>query len=233
MTSGKTLFASSLTLLLLAYSAPGMADSIKRIVHPDGTVEYTNVKGSSQKRASTKDEVVYRYKDANGVVAYSGIQPAGDAFDVIRFHCYACDPDSNVNWRTTPLFVKPFQNEIKTAASEFNVDPALVRAVIHAESAFNDKALSPKGAQGLMQLMPATAEELGVRNAMVAPENIRGGVNYLARMLKRFNGDIKLATAAYNAGPGAVGRHGGIPPYAETRAYVERVGILHERYASN
>ena len=154
-------------------------------------------------------------------------------FSVIRFHCYACDPDSNVNWRTTPLFLSPYRDEIKTAAREFNVDPALVRAVIHAESAFNDKALSPKGAQGLMQLMPATAEELGVRNAMVAPENIRGGVNYLARMLKRFDGDIKLATAAYNAGPGAVGRHGGIPPYAETRAYVERVGILHQRYASN
>jgi hypothetical protein len=233
MISGKTLFTSSLAFLLLAFAAPVSADSIKRIVHPDGTVEYTNVKGGGKKRASTRDEVVYRYKDDNGVVAYSGIQPARSNFDVIRFHCYACDPDSNVNWRTTPLFLSPYRDEITMAAREFNVDPALVRAVIHAESAFNDKALSPKGAQGLMQLMPATAEELGVRNAMVAPENIRGGVNYLARMLKRFDGDIKLATAAYNAGPGAVGRHGGIPPYAETRAYVKRVGILHERYASN
>ena len=233
MISGKTLLTSSLAFLLLAFVAPVSADSIKRIVHPDGTVEYTNVKGSGDKRASTKDEVVYRYTDDNGVVAYSGIQPASSNFSVIRFHCYACDPDSNVNWRTTPLFLSPYRDEIKTAAREFNGDPARVRAVIHAESAFNDKALSPKGAQGLMQLMPATAEELGVRNAMVAPENIRGGVNYLARMLKRFDGDIKLATAAYNAGPGAVGRHGGIPPYAETRAYVERVGILHQRYASN
>ncbi len=216
---------------LLALGMPAFADGIKRIVHPDGTVEFTNV-GGSQKRASSKDEVVFRYTDDNGVVAYSGIQPAGAEYDIIRFHCYACDPNSRVNWRTTPLFLKPFREEIRVAAEEFNVDPALVRAVIHAESAFNASALSPKGAQGLMQLMPATAEELGVRNAMAAPENIRGGVNYLAQMLKRFNGDITLATAAYNAGPGAVGRHGGVPPYAETRAYVERVSILHQRYAA-
>ena len=153
MISRKTLFTPSLAFLLLAFAAPVLADSIKRIVHADGTVEYTNVKGSGEKRASTKDEVVYRYTDDNGVVAYSGIQPASLNFDVIRFHCYACDPDSNVNWRTTPLFLSPYRDEIKTAAREFNVDPALVRAVIHAESAFNDKALSPKGAQGLMQLI--------------------------------------------------------------------------------
>lgn len=233
MTSGKTFIASSMAILLLILATPALADGVKRVVHPDGTVEYTNVKNSNDKRASTRDEVVYRYRDNDGVVAYSGTQPTGADFDVIRFECYACDPDSSIDWRKTPLYLKPYRDEIKTAASEFEVDPALVRAVIHAESAFNARALSPKGAQGLMQLMPATARELGVRNAMAAPENIRGGVNYLARMLKRFNGDIKLATAAYNAGPGAVGRHGGIPPYAETRAYVERVGILHERYASN
>ncbi|MFN2361560.1 MAG: lytic transglycosylase domain-containing protein [Marinobacter sp.] len=233
MTSGTIFLTSSLALLLIAINGPVVADDVKRIVHPDGTVEYTNVNDSGQKRASTKDEVVYRYKDDNGVATYSGIQPSSADFDVIRFECYACDPDSNIDWRKTPLYLKPYRKEIRFAANEFEVDPALVRAVIHAESAFNAKALSPKGAQGLMQLMPATARELGVRNAMAAPENIRGGVNYLARMLRRFDGDIKLATAAYNAGPGAVGRHGGIPPYAETRAYVERVGILHERYARN
>lgn len=220
-----------LAVLLLALSAPALADGIKRIVHPDGTVEFTNV-GGSQKRASSKDEVVFRYTDDNGVVAYSGSRPAGAEYDIIRFHCYACDPNSRVNWRTTPLFLQPFRDEIRVAAEEFDVDPALVRAVIHAESAFNVKALSPKGAQGLMQLMPATADELGVRDAMAAGDNIRGGVSYLAQMLRRFDGDITLATAAYNAGPGAVGRHGGVPPYAETRAYVERVSILHQRYAA-
>lgn len=232
MTICRSHWTSTLLATALTLAAPAMADGIKRIVHPDGTVEFTNVKGSGQPRASTGNDTVYRYRDENGVVAYSSSQPAAAEFDVIRFHCYACDPDSRVDWRTTPLFTQPFQTEIQTAAAEFGVDPALVRAVIHAESAFNEKALSPVGAQGLMQLMPATAAELGVKNALAAAENIRGGVNYLANMLERFNGDIKLATAAYNAGPGAVSRYQGVPPYAETKAYVHRVGILHERYAA-
>lgn len=217
--------------LLLPLTAS--ASDVKRIVHPDGSVEFTNVGGSGDKLASTKDEVVYRYTDNNGVVAFSGIQPSDASFQVIRFHCFACDPDSSVDWRKTPLFMKPYEHEIAVAAHEFGVDPALVRAVIHAESAFNESAISPAGAQGLMQLMPATARELGVNNAMSATDNIRGGVHYLAKMLQQFKGDITLATAAYNAGPGAVGRHGGVPPYAETKAYVNRVGILHERYAAN
>lgn len=232
MIIGRSLLIPPLAALLFGLSTPILADSIKRIVHPDGTVEFTNVKGAEQPRASTGNDTVYRYKDENGVVAYSSIQPAVAEFDVIRFHCYACDPASTVDWRKTPLFTKPFRSEIQTAAQDYGVDPALVRAVIHAESAFNDKAISPVGAQGLMQLMPGTAREVGVNNAMIAAENIRGGVSYLSKMLDRFGGDIRLATAAYNAGPGAVGRYGGVPPYAETRAYVEHVGILHERYAA-
>jgi len=232
MGCNRFLTATLLTGALL-FPLSASAAGVQKIVHPDGTVEFTNVRGSSEKRASTKDEVVYRYTDDSGVVAFSGIQPAGDTFDVIRFYCFACDPDSSVDWSKTPLFLEPYKAEIAVAAEEFGVDPALVRAVIHAESAFNPSALSPAGAQGLMQLMPATADELGVGDAMAVTDNIRGGVHYLAKMLQHFGGDITLATAAYNAGPGAVGRHGGVPPYAETKAYVKRVGILRDRYASN
>ena len=228
-------FARQLAIHLLFCALPltATAGDVKRIVHPDGSVEFSNVDSTGTKLPSTKDEVVYRYTGDDGVVAFSEVQPLSTDYQVISFYCYACDPDSSIDWRKTPLFLQPYEREITVAAQEFGVDPALVRAVIHAESAFNETAISPAGAQGLMQLMPATARELGVNNALSATDNIRGGVHYLARMLQRFNGDITLATAAYNAGPGAVGRHGGIPPYAETKAYVYRVGILHERYAKN
>lgn len=219
-------------LTLLAFTGTSAhGDTIKRIVHSDGSVEFSNVKNGTP-LASGRSSTVYRYQDEHGVVAYSGERPGHTEFSVIRFKCFACDPSSTVNWHTTPLFTARYTAQIAASAKEFAVDPALVRAVIHAESAFNPHALSPKGAQGLMQLMPATASDLGVANAMHADDNIRGGASYLAQMLALFGGDIKLATAAYNAGPGAVSRHNGIPPYAETRAYVNRVGILHRRYAA-
>jgi soluble lytic murein transglycosylase-like protein len=92
--------------------------------------------------------------------------------------------------------------------------------------------LSRKGAQGLMQLMPALASEYGVADAFNASENIRAGVAHLAQLLRDFNGDVRLVAAAYNAGPGAVRKYGGVPPYEETQVYVERVGVLHRRYQS-
>lgn len=232
MTIGRTLSLSILATACMAFAIPALADSIRRIVHPDGSVEYTNIAGDSGVRASSGNDTVYRYEDNHGVVAYSSSRPTDASYDVIRFHCFACNPASTVNWLTTPLFRSPYHSEIVAAAHQYDVDPALVRAVIHAESAFNPRATSPKGAQGLMQLMPATAEELDVSDALDAAQNIRGGVLYLSRMLDRFDNDVTLATAAYNAGPGAVERFDGIPPYAETQAYVERVGILHRRYGN-
>lgn len=227
------LLPAVLTLILLSGTTGGAHASgeVRRIVHPDGRVEFTNVPPSRQSsHASTRRETVYRYQNERGITSYSNERPAAADYDVIRFDCYACRVASTVNWHTTPLFLNRYDEAIDNASSRFGVDPALVRAVIHAESAFNPRARSPKGAQGLMQLMPLTAEELGVTNAMDERQNIFGGVHYLARMLQLHDGDVTLATAAYNAGPGAVSRHGGIPPYAETRAYVERVGILHQRY---
>lgn len=114
-----------------------------------------------------------------------------------------------------------FEALIADAAAAHDVDPNLVRAVIRVESAYRPKATSRKGAMGLMQLMPATAREYGVRNAYDPAENIDAGVRHLRRLLDRY--EVRLAVAAYNAGEGTVARYGGIPPYRETRDYVRRV----------
>ncbi len=108
-------------------------------------------------------------------------------------------------------------------AREQGIRPDLVRAVIQVESAFNPRARSSKGAMGLMQLMPATARYLGVKDSLDPVDNLDGGTRYLRELLARYNGDVKRALAAYNAGEGAVARHGGVPPYPETLAYVRRV----------
>lgn len=175
---------------------------------------------------------IYKYRDQNGVVTYQSAMPQGFAFEVFkpRQDCFACMTSSTVNWETTPLFRGRYEQEIQRYASRHGVSPALVKAVIHAESAFNPRARSKAGAQGLMQLMPGTAAELGVSSPFDPEQNIDGGVRYLAMLLKMYNNDMRLATAAYNAGPGAVKRYNGVPNYAETKAYVQRVAILERRY---
>lgn len=172
---------------------------------------------------------IYKYL-SGGTTAFSDRPPSGQTYVVLRPSCYACSLTSTIDWHSTRLHRNKFAEEVNLAARQFHIDPALVRAVIHAESGFNVHARSPKGAVGLMQLMPKTARLLGVANARVPNENIRGGAKYLADLLARFKNDVVLATAAYNAGPEAVQKYAGVPPYAETQVYVQRVRILHQRY---
>lgn len=115
-------------------------------------------------------------------------------------------------------------------ANAWGVDPALVKAIIANESGFDANATSKTGAQGLMQLEPGTAAGLGVADAYDPAQNIWGGTRYIRGLLDRFHGDLRLAVAAYNAGPGAVEKYGGVPPYAETQAYVENVLDTYQKY---
>ena len=112
---------------------------------------------------------------------------------------------------------------IQQAASQAGVDPSLLESLVQAESDFNPKEVSKVGAMGLTQLMPGTAKALGVNDPFDPAQNLMGGAKYLSQMLKQFNGDERLALAGYNAGPGAVKRYGGVPPYPETQHYVDRI----------
>jgi hypothetical protein len=121
----------------------------------------------------------------------------------------------------------PFDDTIWNTSARHGVDPKLVKSVMLVESNFNPAAVSRKGARGLMQLMPKTARSYGVSNVHAAPENISGGVRYLADLLTTFRGDVPLALAAYNAGEGAVTKYSGVPPYPETQEYVRRVMVAY------
>lgn len=147
--------------------------------------------------------------------------------------------DSSIS--TKGLMIRPFSQAINTprteldeiikkCAKENNIDENLVKAVIKAESGFNTQAKSPVGALGLMQLMPETARGLGVDDPLDPEQNIAGGTKYLKNMLDRFDGRVDLALAAYNAGPGAVNKYGGIPPYNETQNYVKQVLEYQKRF---
>lgn len=180
---------------------------------------------------------VFRVTRADGSVEYTNIRPLGRGNAVVKqlftylATCMACNLHSPIHWGSVRLNLNAYADSIRAASVQFGVDEAFLRAIIHAESAFNPRALSLKGAQGLMQLMPGTAGDMGVADAFNPDQNIRGGARYLAQLLHAFNGDKKLAAAAYNAGPGAVQRYHGVPPYAETQVYVQRVSALLRRYS--
>jgi soluble lytic murein transglycosylase-like protein len=179
---------------------------------------------------------VYRVVGRDGTVEYTNLPPRGGKAATLLFSyiatCVACDLHSTIRWGRVALNLTAYNDTIRAASLEYGVDEAFLRAIIHAESAFNPRALSIKGAQGLMQLMPGTASDMGVLDAFDADQNIRGGARYLGLLLQDFHGNERLAAAAYNAGKGAVQRYNGVPPYAETKVYVERVGTLRQRYGA-
>lgn len=155
---------------------------------------------------------IYRFKDRDGVWHFTNIK------DDARYRLYIKTRPS-----TPKAYIKKYEGIIRQAAKEFHVDPSLIKAIIKAESDFDRLAVSHKGAQGLMQLMPQTASELQVRDPFDPEDNIYGGTRYLSRLLKRFGNNMQLAVAAYNAGPELVEKAGGIPSVQETRRFVARV----------
>jgi soluble lytic murein transglycosylase-like protein len=164
---------------------------------------------------------IYAWRDANGTLVLSDrtINAPTDVFVVEGAPSYRATRPA-----APPSVLARFEPLVLEHASRQSLRPELVRAVIQVESGFNPHARSPKGAMGLMQLMPQTAAALGVRDPYDPAENIRGGTTYLRKLLDRYSGNEELALAAYNAGSGAVDRFGGVPRYRETQDYVKKVG---------
>ncbi|MDD5205421.1 MAG: lytic transglycosylase domain-containing protein [Desulfobacterales bacterium] len=163
---------------------------------------------------------IYRYRDENGVWHFTNIRSD------VRYKLYI----RSYPGKAVQQYIRDFEGIISQASERFKVDPFLIKAVIKAESDFNQNAVSQKGAQGLMQLMPGTAEDMKVEDPFNPEENIFGGTRYLGMMLSRFNNDMRLALAAYNAGPERVENHRGIPPIPETKSFIEKVMQYYGRY---
>jgi soluble lytic murein transglycosylase-like protein len=168
---------------------------------------------------------IYSWRDANGNLVLSNKRPGSSA----QLPSYTVPKAEGVRATRAPALerARAYDDLITEHSRTNGVRAALVRAVMQVESGFNPYARSPKGAMGLMQLMPATAKQYGVRNAFNPADNVRAGVAYLRELLDRYQNNEELALAAYNAGPGAVDKHGQtVPPYRETRNYVTQVGKM-------
>jgi soluble lytic murein transglycosylase-like protein len=176
---------------------------------------------------------IFRYVEKDGTVVYSNVAPAQQtAQQMAGEFAPAPTPTTKANiTKRSSESLAGFDSYIEDAAAKYNVPLSLVKAIMHAESAFNPNAISHVGASGLMQLMPGTAREMYVRDIFDAKENIEGGVRYLRILANEFEGDMVKIVAAYNAGPEAVKKYSGkIPPYPETQAYVRKVLALYFQY---
>ena len=180
---------------------------------------------------------IYKYVEKDGTIVYTNVLPAAAR----KAHRMAGElhpaPSKSVEALSAPdrasLAPLEFNEVIELAAHRYKIPASLVRAVMHAESNYDTRAVSPKGASGLMQLMPTTAQEMYVKDIFDARENILGGTRYLRVLANQFDGDMVKMVAAYNAGPEAVKRSGGeVPPFAETQEYVKKVIALYFQYKS-
>lgn len=175
---------------------------------------------------------IFQFTDADGVAHYTNVQPKNNGWR--RLYRSDDSPRGGTSSRVLPRVADPermrlFNAHIREAAKLYQLPEAFLRAIVMVESNFFPDAVSQAGAMGLMQLMPTTALNMGVMDAFDPRQNVLGGARYLRMLANRFNGDLVLTVAAYNAGEGAIKRYNGVPPFQETRLYVKRV--LHHYYA--
>lgn len=188
------------------------------------TVFYGLIAGSYLCLSVQAQADIYRFRDERGVWHFSNIKSDP------RYKIYIRTYDGS---KPVSQYIKDYEDIIHKASKRYGVDVSLIKAVIKAESDFDQHAVSSKGAQGLMQLMPGTADAMDVDDPFDAKDNIHGGTRYLSLMLERFKNDTRLALAAYNAGPERVAEYRGVPPYQETRTFIDRVLNYYRQFSSS
>ena len=175
---------------------------------------------------STAAADIYKYIDENGVTCYTDAPLEKNNQKIVAEKSNKVIPDKK-KVEKSPAVNSDYSSYVQKSARKYEIEPELIHAVIRTESNGNNRAVSKKGAMGLMQLMPSTANDMNVGNPFNPEENIEGGTRYLRYLIEKFNGNLTLAVAAYNSGPKTVERYGNVPPISETRQYVNRVLALY------
>jgi soluble lytic murein transglycosylase-like protein len=230
-----TVIATSLSLTPYVQAEAGADTAITSTTGDDGRTVYVNESVPTARRSEASAQpsssplvfwsvTEHRWKP----VPSAHVRAARSAADEVNRYLGAAHAKAALNFAPSrPFTQQEIDAAIEQAAARHNVDPNLVRAVVKVESNFNPNAVSRKGAMGLMQLMPQTAQELKVSNPFDPEQNVDAGVRQLKQLMENYGGDVKLTLAAYNAGPGAVARSAGVPRFAETRNYVKRITKLY------